>query len=68
MHGNEAGPDSEAQFVTCLSRADLRGMSVGQNRGKSKVGVASYVSFFMYKEEVNCVLSLCVCLSLCASY
>ena len=29
VHGNEAGPDSEAQFVTCLGRADLRGMSVG---------------------------------------
>ena len=56
MHGNEAGTDSEAQFVTWAGhlgrQMDVRGVSGGVELGK--VETASYdVSFFMYVGNVT---------------
>ena len=55
MHGNEAGTDSEAQFVTWAGHLG-RQMSGCEERGVElgKVETASYdVSFFMYVGNVT---------------
>ena len=62
VHGNEAGTDSEAQYVTWAAWAGrCQECEWGVELGK--VEATSYdVSFFMYIGNVTCVLSLCAAL------